>query len=87
MAERLASTRESTASVAEAVAVDISSTDYTVSPTSRALYIGVTGDVKVDMEQTGSGITFKAVPVGLLPIRVKKVYKTGTTATNILSLY
>jgi hypothetical protein len=53
---------------------------------SRALYIGVAGDVKVDMGKTGTAIVFKAVPVGILAIRAKRVYATGTTATNILSL-
>ena len=52
---------------------------------SRALYIGVTGDVVVVM-QDGTTLTFKAVPVGLLPVRVKVVKATGTTATNILAL-
>ena len=51
---------------------------------SRALYIGVTGDLVVTM-QDGTTLTFKAVPVGLLPIRVK-IVKAATTATNILAL-
>lgn len=54
---------------------------------SRALYIGVTGDVVVNMAGTGSAITFKAVPVGVLPIRVTRVLSTGTTATDIVSLW
>lgn len=53
---------------------------------TRALYIGVTGDVTVDMAESGSTILFKAVPVGILPVRVKRVRATGTTATNILAL-
>lgn len=53
----------------------------------RALYIGVTGDVAVDMADTGAAVVFKAVPVGWLPIRVLRVRATGTTATNILALY
>lgn len=52
----------------------------------RALYVGVSGDITVDMEETGSTILFKAVPVGILPIRVKRIRATGTTATNILAL-
>lgn len=54
---------------------------------TRSLYIGVTGDVKVDMMNGDLGITFKAVPVGVIPVRVTRVYATGTTATNILALY
>lgn len=53
---------------------------------AKELYIGVSGDVKVTMINNDSAIVFKSVPVGILPIYVKKVYKTGTTATNIIGL-
>lgn len=52
------------------------------------LYIGVAGDVKVDMALGGTAIVFKAVPVGFLAgVLVKKVYSTGTTATNIVACW
>ena len=54
-------------------------------PVFRALYIGVTGDVKVRTIQ-GTDVTFVAHPVGYLLAMVDKVYATGTTATNILGL-
>lgn len=56
---------------------------------SRALYVGVTGDVVVVMrdDAIATAVTFKAVPAGtVLPIRARQVMSTGTTATNILSL-
>jgi hypothetical protein len=53
---------------------------------AKELYICVSGDVKVTMANNDSAIVFKAVPVGILPVYVKKVYKTGTTATNIIGL-
>ncbi len=54
--------------------------------TARSLYIGGTGDVKVDMAD-GTTETFAVVPAGtVLPIAVKRVYATGTTATSILAL-
>lgn len=55
---------------------------------SRALYVGVTGDVKVDLYENGvrTTVTFKAVPVGILPVRASRVYAAGTTATSVLSL-
>ncbi len=57
-------------------------------PYSRALYIGETGDVKVDMLGGETGITFKAVPAGTtLAIRVTKIYNTGTDSTSIIQLY
>lgn len=52
----------------------------------RSLYIGVAGDVTLDTE-TAQGILFKAVPVGVLPIRTRRVRATGTTALNIVALY
>lgn len=51
-----------------------------------ALYVGGTGDVKVDMANGGT-VTFVNVPDGtFLPILVKRVYSTGTDATNIIAL-
>lgn len=54
---------------------------------SRALYIGGAGNVTVIM-QGGQTVTFSGVSAGqILPIRVKQVKASGTTATLILSLY
>jgi hypothetical protein len=72
----------------EAIAVDVSAADQSLAPFARALYIGVTGDVTVDMAKTGTAILFKAVPAGTyLRIIVGKVYKTGTSATSIIALW
>jgi hypothetical protein len=61
------------------------STDLT--NTARALYVGSTGDVKVDTA-AGDTVTFGTVPSGaILPVRVKRVYSTGTTASNIVSIF
>ena len=55
---------------------------------SRALYVGVAGDISVEMLGSGSAIIFKAVPAGtILPIQVTRVNSTSTTATNITALY
>ena len=55
--------------------------------TSRALYVGGGGDVKVDMYGSGT-VTFVGVSAGsLLPVRVDRVYSTGTTATSIVALW
>jgi hypothetical protein len=59
------------------------STDLAVS--TRALYVGGTGNVKVDTV-AGTTVTFTAVPVGILPVRVRRVHSTGTTATNIVGM-
>lgn len=57
-------------------------TDYT-----RGIYIGATGTLKVDMV-TGGTVTFVDPAPGVIhPLRVKRVYNTGTTATGIIGLY
>jgi hypothetical protein len=59
--------------------------DLTV--TASALYVGVAGDITVDMEGTGTQILFNAVPVGILRGRFTRVYATGTAATDIVALW
>jgi len=54
---------------------------------SRAIYVGTGGDLKVVMWGSGT-VTFVGVPSGtVLPIRVKQVYSTGTTASDLLILF
>jgi hypothetical protein len=51
------------------------------------LFVGAGGDVKVDTIN-GDTVTFKNVPFGsFLPCVVKRVYDTGTTASDILVCY
>lgn len=69
-----------------AVAIDYSGGDQTVSGVARGIYVGVTGNVKVDMPGA-SGITFSNLPVGFAPIQVTKVYQTGSTITSSLLLF
>lgn len=52
---------------------------------SRALYVGVTGDVAI-MATDGSIAIFANVPVGIFPVQVRRVFATGTTATGIVAL-
>lgn len=68
--------------------------DTTVIPTCRGLYVGVSGNITVRMadfaasqQAADDNILFFAVPVGILPIQVDKVYTTGTGASNIVALY
>ncbi|MBM3496768.1 MAG: hypothetical protein FJX72_20970 [Armatimonadetes bacterium] len=51
-----------------------------------ALYVGVSGNVKVTT-WAGETVTFANAPVGVLPVRVRRVFATGTTASSILGLY
>ena len=70
-----------------AVAVTPSDT-VNLATTSRALYVGVTGDLTVIMrdDTTNTGVLIKAAAVGYHPLRVTRVNATNTTATNIVSL-
>lgn len=52
---------------------------------ARALYIGVTGDVKITT-LGDTDITFKNVPVGFFPFGAKRVWATGTAASEILAI-
>lgn len=54
--------------------------------TTRAVYVGVGGNVAVLMRD-GNAVTFRNVYDGaLLPIRVARILATGTTASDILGL-
>ncbi len=55
----------------------------------RGLWVGGVGNVAVIFRNSKSNavVTFTAVPAGtLLPVWVKQVRSTGTTATNIIGL-
>jgi len=70
----------------ETILEDVTPSDVADLAGIGILYIGTTGDVKVDGVKGGSAITLKNIPSGtwLNFIRVKKVYATGTTATDIV---
>jgi hypothetical protein len=53
---------------------------------TRGIYVGVSGDLKVDLIGSGT-VTFVGLAAGVIhPLRVKKVYATGTTATSIVGV-
>jgi hypothetical protein len=53
-----------------------------------SLYVGVTGDVKVNMAATDNTVLFRDVQAGtFLPIKVNRVWAAGTTADSIIALY
>jgi len=56
-------------------------------PGGSLLFVGTGGDIVVDLKDIGTGLTFKNIADGtFLPLWVKKVYNTGTTATDIISI-
>ena len=56
--------------------------------TCRALFIGGAGNISVSLADDSSSLVFKNIPAGtVVPIAVKRVEATLTTATDILGLY
>ena len=53
---------------------------------TRALYVGVAGDITADVVGLGTNILFTAVTNGIFPMQVTRVYATGTTATGIVGI-
>lgn len=68
-----------------AVAVTLS--DSAVIPYPRAIYVGVSGDIKMTLRGSSTPVTFKSAPVGVLAVRPVTIWATGTTASDILALY
>lgn len=59
----------------------------TLSDVSRAIYVGQTGDVSVEM-QSGQIVTFQNVQGGtILALRTLKIRQTGTTAVGIVAMW
>lgn len=53
----------------------------------KALYVGATGNVTVQLVDDAGTVTFSAVPAGaILPVRPRRVLATGTTAASIVAL-
>lgn len=52
-----------------------------------AIFVGTTGNL-VAVSENGATATFVAAPAGVtLPLRVKRINSTSTTADNLLALY
>lgn len=56
--------------------------------TSRAIYVGSAGSLKVILAGDTAAITLAAVSAGqVLPLRAKRVLATGTTAGSLVGLW
>jgi hypothetical protein len=54
---------------------------------TRGIYVGASGDLKVDMVGGGT-VIFVALVGGVIhPIQARRVYSTGTTATGIIGIW
>ena len=55
-----------------------------LSQIARGIMVGVSGNLKVDMEN-GDTVTWPSLAAGLVhPLYVRRVYATGTTASSII---
>ncbi len=55
---------------------------------TRAVWVGSTGNLAVILVGDSAAVTFVGVQSGsLLPLRVKRVMDTNTTAQNIVGVY
>lgn len=53
---------------------------------TRAIWVGAAGDAKVTM-LGGQVVTFKAMNVGYHPLRIVRLWSTGTVAADIVGLW
>lgn len=68
-------------------AVTPSNTEDLPDGVAAAVYVGVSGDLKVDT-QKGETVTLTALAAGVFhPIPVRRIYATGTSATDIVAGY
>jgi hypothetical protein len=68
------------------VATTITAADSDLATPVRAFYVGTGGNVKVTTTN-GDEVTFSNVATGtILPVSVKRIWSTGTTASNIVGL-
>ena len=70
----------------DALPLDVSSADSTFGSVARALLIGGAGNLAVTTLM-GHKVTLLNVPAGVLPLCVKTVHTSGTTATSITALF
>nr|WP_314436854.1 hypothetical protein [uncultured Brevundimonas sp.] len=56
---------------------------------AKALYVGVAGNLRVltTGAEDADAVTFVNHPVGWLPVQVRRVLATGTTATQIVAAF
>jgi hypothetical protein len=53
---------------------------------TRAIYVGGAGNMSV-VTAKGTSVVFTGLPAGIvLPVRIRKVLATGTTATNLVAI-
>jgi hypothetical protein len=64
----------------------ITPTDDVVIPTTRAIYCGTAGTLRVVMKG-GTTLDFTVVAGAILPIAVTEIHDTGSSLTSVIALY
>ncbi len=54
---------------------------------TRSIWVGVAGNIKVDLVGSGTGVIYPNVPAGRWVIAATRVYSTSTTATSLIGEY
>jgi hypothetical protein len=71
----------------DAVTITPSDAAGAMSHVTRAIYVGAAGDIALLM-QSGATVVLRGVPSGsFLPLRVRQVLATGTTADGIVGFW
>jgi len=65
----------------DAAAITVSDSTADANGPFKALWIGVTGNVKLNTI-AGNDVTITNVPVGILPVACLRIWSTGTTVTT-----
>ena len=69
-----------------AEAVDISSTNHQFAQNKSSLYIGGTGNVRLNMGN-GEEVVFVGIQAGtVIPVFFNQIHQSGSTATSMLAL-
>ena len=54
---------------------------------TRAIYVGVSGDIKGIVLGTAAAVTFVGVPVGIFNVAFTHIQAVGTTAASMVALF
>lgn len=54
---------------------------------TRCIWIGAAGDLRVMMARGAAPVTFPNMTAGWHPLRVSRIYATGTTAAEIVATW
>jgi hypothetical protein len=87
MANTFQALNAQTITPSDTVDITLSGSPILAGESGACIYVGTGGNLTVTM-LSGQVVAFLNVSYGsFLPIQVKRVWATGTTATNMLSLY